>query len=79
MQLCNSHNHLEGEHIMPEVIKKSSIIGRSPKGVAVLAFENEALLELWLAKNTTHRMKFYKQTITEEEIEICPKELSQEG
>ena len=60
--------------IMPELITKTSVIGRSPKGQAVMCFENEAMARLWVEKTNEDgkefRIKWFKQTITEEEIEI---------
>jgi hypothetical protein len=56
--------------VMPELITKESIIGKSPSGAAVLAFDTEAAAKRWIALGKPHRIKFFKQTITEEEVEI---------
>lgn len=51
-------------------VKRESIIARSPTGTAVITFENETLANKWIEKNPSHRLKFYKQIITEEEVSI---------
>lgn len=60
---------------MPELIKpKTSIVGRSPNGNAVVCFDDETSARRWIQKITEDKkqfsVKFFKQTITEEEIEI---------
>jgi hypothetical protein len=64
--------------IMPEMIMhtinkspdKTAIIGRSPTGKPVVSFETESQAKRWIEKSPNHRITWFKQTITEEQVQI---------
>lgn len=67
------HQHLK--HLTqgkdpPGMTSKTSIVGRSPSGQAAIAFENTDQAKRWAEKNPNHRISWYRQTITEEQVQI---------
>lgn len=47
---------------------KVSYLARSASGRPVFSFENETQVRDWIKKHPSHRVSFFKQTITEEAV-----------
>lgn len=58
--------------VMPELLTRriECVIGRSASGVAVVTFEDEAKARKWLSMMPNHRIRLYRQTIIEEEVQL---------
>lgn len=55
---------------MTNKIVKETIVARSPKGNAVFTWDNESNARRWREDHQDHRLSFFKQVTTEEEITL---------
>ena len=53
----------------PKIIKET-IVGKSPTGNPMVSFDNEMSARRWIETRPDHRINFFKQITTEEEIKL---------